>query len=136
MSRQPADWVTPRTLSITPALRRRVIARQKGRCSTCKELFQPGDKIELDHGHPLQFGGPDIEANLFAKHKYFCHSAKTKADAAAAARIRKIVGITKKKKGRKLQGGKKLQSAGFQKNLTRGFNGITRPRKQKEQFDA
>lgn len=114
--------VTPRTLHISKAMKARILQRQHGRCSTCRERFKPRDKIQFDHGHDLQFGGPDIEANLFAKH-VDCHMMKTKANATQAARIRKIAGITKKQAR-----SRKIESRGFDKSRTRGFDGNTRPR--------
>lgn len=107
---------TPRTLSITKAMRARVILRQHGRCAACKEKFNAGDAIEMDHGHDLELDGPDIEANLFAKHRH-CHKKKTSQRATDRARIRKILGTTKAKPGRP------LRSRGFDKSRRKKMNG-------------
>ncbi len=110
---------------IGKAEKARILLRQEGRCAAkgCGERFMPGDKIQFDHGHDLQFDGPDTEDNLFAKHDD-CHLIKTRKNATAKA---KMIRLEK----RRLNGGeppgkkpgRRLQSRGFQKTHTKRFDG-------------
>nr|BBE21018.1 HNH endonuclease [Ulva ohnoi] len=56
-----------------------LLNRQKGKCAACKEKFQIGDTMEVDHIKPRSQGGLDQYKNLQLLHKQ-CHINKTLID--------------------------------------------------------
>ena len=64
----------PRRPYITPLVKKRVAARQKWRCASCKSLLD--ETYELDHVRPLFKGGTNAENNLQALCKR-CHMLKS-----------------------------------------------------------
>ena len=64
----------PRRPYITPLVKKRVAARQKWRCASCKSLLD--ETYELDHVKPLFKGGTNAESNLQALCKR-CHAMKS-----------------------------------------------------------
>ena len=59
---------------ITPLVKKRVAAKQKWRCASCKRLLD--ETYELDHIKPLFKGGTNLESNLQALCKR-CHAMKS-----------------------------------------------------------
>ena len=57
--------------NITPFVKKRVAARQKWRCASCKTLLD--ETYDLDHVKPLFKGGTNAEGNLQALCKR-CHA--------------------------------------------------------------
>jgi 5-methylcytosine-specific restriction endonuclease McrA len=86
-----------------------------------------GEKIlaefQIDHSTPLHHGGAHHPNNWMVVHVE-CHKAKTKLDVKASAKIKRIIKAdTEPKKP------SRLQSRGFDKALSRGFDGKVRKRK-------
>ena len=69
-----ATRTPPRRPYITPLVKKRVAARQKWRCASCKSLLD--ETYELDHVKPLFKGGTNAESNLQAFCKR-CHMLKS-----------------------------------------------------------
>lgn len=107
--------------SISKAMRARVILAYHGRCAKCCKRFEAGERIDIDHIHQRATGGEDDFSNYRPLH-YACHKIKTKADATARAKIRRLNGTTKKRPG------KPIRSRGFDRSKTRKFNGTVIPR--------
>lgn len=86
---------------------------------------------DVDHIIPLWCGGSNRDSNLEAL-CVDCHATKTKAEASARAKVNRI---EKRAEGRMKPKrpipGPKLQSRGFDKTQTRGFNGKVRARTAK-----
>lgn len=79
----------------------------------------------VDHILPLWIGGSNREKNL----EPLCdphHAAKTRAEAALRAKANRI---EKREKGTRRER-KAIPSRGFDKSITRGFDGRIRPRKE------
>ena len=64
----------PRRPYITPLVKKRVAARQKWRCASCKSLLD--ETYEIDHARALLQGGSNAESNLQALCKR-CHAMKS-----------------------------------------------------------
>lgn len=71
----------------------RVMARYLFRCAKCFTPFKDGDRVDLDHIHQLAMGGPDDAANLRPLCEP-CHKIKTRNDAKARAKVRRLRGET------------------------------------------
>ena len=74
------DWVYwGKRLRNYPILNKRqvtLLKRQKGICLWCRLYFKFGDKLEVDHRRPQQWGGKDTYDNLQLLHQH-CHDEKT-----------------------------------------------------------
>jgi 5-methylcytosine-specific restriction endonuclease McrA len=70
-------------------------------CSICDEPFLPGQDIEFDHIHADVHGGAHDYKNLRPLHAE-CHKKKTALDIKANAKIKRITGKTKARRGRKM----------------------------------
>lgn len=74
------DWVYwGKRLRHYPILTKRqvtLLKRQQGICLWCGLYFQFGDRLEVDHRWPRQWGGKDTHDNLQLLHQH-CHDEKT-----------------------------------------------------------
>lgn len=91
-------------------------------CPECGEPILPGQVIQFDHRHADIHGGPHEYQNIRPVHYDPCHKKKSARDVAAKAKGDRILGLTKTKPKAKIAG------RGFNKDLTRGFNGKVRKR--------
>lgn len=98
----------------SPAVLDAELERRGNRCAICGETFVDGDVIEWDHIHQIAMGGADDIDNLRPVHRSPCHIGKSKGDAAARGKTRRLSGETPKRRGPKIK--------------TRGFNRAYRKR--------
>lgn len=92
------------------------------RCYICGDPVLPEQTIQFDHIHAVTHDGPHEYQNLRPVHYDPCHKAKSKKDVAAKAKGDRILGLTKTKPKAK------IRSAGFRKDMSRGFNGRVKKR--------
>lgn len=119
VSREPVQLDARR--SMTPARRKRILARYDGQCARIGCCVSEG--LEIDHIICLALGGKDRDDNcepLCGPH----HKVKTALDLKLIAKA--------KRRGKKDRGERKvrrpIQSRGFDKTRTRKFNGEVVPR--------
>uniref|UniRef100_UPI0030D7B8EE HNH endonuclease n=1 Tax=Cyanothece sp. BG0011 TaxID=2082950 RepID=UPI0030D7B8EE len=63
----------------TPNRVAKLLKKQKGRCTLCRQHFTPDDLIEIDHIIPKSKGGKDEYKNYQALHRH-CHDVKSRND--------------------------------------------------------
>ncbi len=63
----------------TPTRVAKLLMKQKGKCSLCRQNFTPDDLIEVDHIIPKSKGGKDTSKNYQALHRH-CHDVKSRND--------------------------------------------------------
>lgn len=131
MRREPVAS-TPRK-PLTPNQRREILARQEDLCGECgtsliwqvvegRKVYGP---MIDEHFLRLYVGG----SNELRNRQLWCvgcSKAKTKAEAAPNAKIRRILDWEEEE-----QAPSRLHGPGFPKHLTRGVDGKVRPRKQR-----
>lgn len=122
----------------TLALKVAVFLRQGVPCATCPARLD-ADAFEMDHIHPLDALGPQTPDNWQAL-CLDCHARKTRIDLARARKGARLRGETGQLK-RRLDNGPTFTSRndlaerpsrGFETKLTRGFDGVVCPRKQRK----
>lgn len=69
------------------------MARYAFACDMCRVQFEDGARVELDHIHQLAMGGPDVADNLRPLCEP-CHKIKTRNDAKARGKVRRLRGET------------------------------------------
>lgn len=111
-----------------------LILQQEGRCGCgCGKKLKP-DQIIDEHVVALDFLGSNDLSNRSLWDRD-CSKAKTSRDLAAAAKGKRLRGETGQQKRRRERGGSsitgraEIQSRGFPKDKTRGFDGKVRSRK-------
>jgi 5-methylcytosine-specific restriction endonuclease McrA len=114
VKRKPVE-LEPRK-AMTAARRRRILAKSDGHCSYPDCEVTEG--LEIDHQIPLALGGKDTDENLFALCRHH-HGMKTRLDVKMIAKAKRIV----RKNSPETRKPARLQSRGFDKTLTRRFNG-------------
>lgn len=92
-----------------------------GICKICKEKIF--GKFEVEHRVPLALSGTNDPSNLEPAH-IDCHAGKTKDDQRAIAKAKR----NERKSDKKTRKPATMKSRGFQKTLTKGFDGRVRPR--------
>jgi 5-methylcytosine-specific restriction endonuclease McrA len=114
--------IEPRRVS--PGTRAKILAATG---HVCARPGCPERATDVDHILPLWLGGSNREKNL----EGLCpahHAAKTKAEASLRAKA--------KRREQRDQGTRRprkaIPSRGFQRDLTKGFDGIVRPRDTQE----
>lgn len=114
------EWIgaTPDT-AIPPRVRLRVFEAHGGVCYLSGRKIRAGERWDCDHVIALTNGGENRERNL-APALVGAHREKTKADVATK---KKTARIRKKFLGIKPTGTGKIQSRGFDKRLTKRFDG-------------
>lgn len=108
---QPEPQVEKRAVS--PAMRRRVIAEQDG---ICARSYCEAPATDVDHILPLWLKGKNDRANLEGLCAD-CHAVKTKAEAKARAKCKRLAGETKS-----APPARPLKGRGFG-SVSRGFDG-------------
>lgn len=99
--------------AVSPAMRRRVIAEQDG---ICARSYCDAPATDVDHILPLWLKGKNDRANLEGLCGA-CHAVKTKAEAKARAKCKRIAGETCT-----AAPARKFKSKGFG-SVSRGFDG-------------
>lgn len=94
-------------LSMSKARRNRVMRQNNHACRECKSKAGP---FAIDHWIPLWLGGGEDDGNLAPLCVEPCHREKTKREAKARAKIKRIRGETGKNKRKA-----KIPSRPFQK---------------------
>jgi len=119
---QPLVQATPRK-GFTKAQRRAVYEEFNGLCGCGCEEPLAGERWEIDHAIELEFGGAHDLSNwvpMLAGH----HRRKTSANAPKVAKVRRIVKRESQgPKPSKFRSGRKLQSPGFRRDITRNMRG-------------
>lgn len=105
---------------LTPSQRAAIIARQDGLCACCGKPLD-GKPVEYDHEIPLCLGGADELHNLRAV-TAACHLGKTAIDVGRKAKADRQRKHHETGRGRARKG-RPLQSRGFDKSLSRKFDG-------------
>jgi len=113
---------------IPPRVKLRVFDAHGGVCHISGRKIRAGEPWDCDHVQALTNGGENRESNL-APALRDKHREKTARDVAEKKITRRQ---RTKHLGIKPSGAGKLQSRGFDKSKSRGFDGIVRPRVQKE----
>jgi hypothetical protein len=91
--------------------------------------------LSIDHEHALSTGGGHTFANCRATHKQCNFQKAYDQDMKQAAKSRRLRGLSGQLKRRKARGGSmiksaaKIQSRGFDRSKTKGFDGKVRDRK-------
>lgn len=126
MRREPVPATSRKAM--TPKRRLEALLANNGRCSRCGGKIS-GNDFEVDHRVELFIAGKEEVGNLETLHRK-CHADKTKKRAPVLAKVRRLIRDddpeTRRKSPRPLKGGKPLQSRGFDKSKTRGFDGKAR----------
>lgn len=89
-------------------------------CSICGSALRAGQDIQFDHIHADVFDGPHEYQNLRPLHAE-CHKKKTAQDVKANAKVKRII-----KKRERPKPKRQIQSPGFRRDLTKGFDGNVR----------
>lgn len=117
--------------AMTPKRKREVLEDYGKACEDCGASLT--SKVEYDHRIQLWLGGPDARANLRPL-CIPCHKAKTADDATVRAKVKRIIRDADPETRKRSK--RPIISAPFQTNLTRGFDGKTRPRRSKTSVTA
>jgi 5-methylcytosine-specific restriction endonuclease McrA len=106
--------------------RARLFALYDGICYLSGAKIVPGDAWDVEHVIPLALGGTNDDDNLRLA---LCdpHKAKTKADVSSIAKAKRL----EKKADPLTRKPSRMQSRGFQTNLTKRFDGSVVPRRTK-----
>ncbi len=101
MPRSVKEWIGKNDDAKLPSsVKLRIVERQRDRCGICTRKFDSRLRPEFDHEVPLALGGEHRERNIRALCGE-CHRPKTKEDANAIGRARRIkqktLGIKKPK---------------------------------------
>ena len=116
--------------AMTPARKRRLHMAAGGICIWCREPVPvEGPGVIYDHDLALDLGGTNDDENIGPLHTKPCNAIKTANDAVLIAKNRRR---RAREDGTRRQR-QQIKSPGFQTNLTRGFDGVTRPRKPRRQ---
>ena len=75
-------------------------------CGICNQFISSGEDIQFDHIHADVFDGPHEYRNLRPVHAE-CHKKKSARDVKDNAKIKRIRGETKQRKGRPMAGTKR-----------------------------
>lgn len=113
----------------SPKVRREVLAAQEGLCAACEERIF--GRYDIDHILEHDLGGSDEPLNLVALHPE-CHRPKTSARAPVLAKVHRLAKATFGEPDdtpSRIRSNPKIQSAGFRKDVTKGFDQKVRPRK-------
>jgi hypothetical protein len=101
---------------LTPKQKAALREIQDERCAGCG--LKP-KRWEYDHKNPLWGGGQQSDLSdwqaLGARGECDCHQAKTSAEAAERARMKRLRGVTGQRARRQKRGGSSIKGRGFQK---------------------
>ena len=114
----PVDATKRRAM--TAARKRRIWRAHNGRCKCGAAVPVSGPGVNYDHWSPINFGSPDDDDHVWPLCDP-CNAEKLKKDLADIGHVRRLIkGPTASKHP--------IQSRGFQKGLSRGFDGSVKPR--------
>jgi hypothetical protein len=119
---------TPRG-AMTKARKRRIWEAYDQRCGTCRApvpMIGPG--VTYDHHWQLAMDGPETDDNVRPLCD-ICSPPKTKADAQARGKVRRLVKKGKPPAERKPKSGRKMRSRPFQRILRKKLNGTVERRR-------
>ena len=114
--------------SMSKARRLRLFARDNGVCDICKQKVLAGEAYELDHIIPWALGFDDSDENLRLVHKTCHRTDKTGGDVTRIAKAKRQGRETGQQARRDKRRFSLLRSKGFDKTVTRGFDGKIKPR--------
>ena len=100
-------------------------ALRKTICSWCGTIIGGREGAHLDHRDMVEISGDNSPDNLQWMHADPCHKEKTKLDAARLAKTKRQFN---KHNGIETRRKKPINSRGFDKTKTRGFDGKVRER--------
>lgn len=123
---QPYEDVrTTKRGAMTKARKQRIWLAAEGVCAWCqKPVAWPEEPTVFDHRVPLALGGADTDENIRPLHARPCDAQKTHFDKRMIAKAKRIQAKIKGDRAKR----KLIRSRGFQKNLTRKFDGTVRVR--------
>ncbi len=98
--------------SISKKRRAQICLAQDGKCFVCGDPLKVG-KFEIDHRQALVHGGDDADDNLAALCTN-CHTAKTRADVQANAKVQRLIYGGRTRKGPPMQGSR---ASGLKKHM-------------------
>jgi hypothetical protein len=114
--------------AMTPARKAAIWKAWDGKCWFCRQpVPTDGPEVEYDHVTHLWLAGSDADEDIGPIHTRPCHKIKTAADAKSRAKVKRL---WRKHYGPK--GDSTLQGQGFDKRLTKKFDGSTVRRKSKK----
>lgn len=111
--------------AMTPARKRRIWEAAKGLCEVCGDPVEAsGPTVRFDHRVPLWTSGDDSDANIRPIHRQRCDEKKCADDMGDIAKIKRLIakreGTAKPKRP--------IPNRGFNKTITKGFDGKVRRR--------
>jgi 5-methylcytosine-specific restriction enzyme A len=123
----PPDFSPDARRAMTPARKARIWSAWDGKCWFCRmPVAQDGPSVEYDHIPALWMKGSDADDDIGPIHADPCHRLKTAADAAKRAKVKRI---WKKSDPDRIKSGRRIQSAGFRKDLSRKMDGTVEKRR-------
>lgn len=122
---------TPKRPAMTKARRAKIWMRDDGLCYLCGLKIGLGEAYDIEHVIPWALSFDDSDENLKLAHKGTCHSLKTKTDVKSIAKAKRMAGEHGQQARRKKENYRPMPSRGFDKTVTRGFDGKVKPRKSK-----
>lgn len=126
---RPDPVEIPDRKSLTKKQRLEVLLAFGGRCAKC------GDKIsgafEVDHVKARGLGGLNDLSNYEPLHPA-CHAGKTPGDQRRIAKAKRQAKKCVPRDPEEPRAPSKLKGRGFNKNITKGFDGKTKPRRARK----
>lgn len=120
------DSVEPeKRRAMTPARKNRIWLAWDKKCWFCRQpIEESGPTVVYDHVNPLWIKGSDADSEFGPIHAKPCNKIKTAADLKNIAKVKRL--IAKEDGTRRPR--KAIQSRGFDKTKSRGFDGKVRSR--------
>lgn len=123
---RPDPVEIPDRKSLTPKQRLEVLVAFNGRCAKCREKISRA--FEVDHVKARGLGGLNDLSNYEPLHPA-CHAGKTSGDVRRIAKAKRQAKACIPRDPDEPRKPSKLKGRGFNKNVTKGFDGKTRARK-------
>ncbi len=121
----PTAFVPDPRRAMTPARQKRIWEAWEGKCWFCRQAVdQSGPGVVYDHVYTLWIKGSDADADIGPIHAAPCNKIKTRADQAKIAKVKRLIAAQSEPKPPS-----RLQSRGFDRTKSRGFDGRVKPRK-------
>lgn len=121
----------PKRPAMTKARRARIWVRDDGLCYLCGLKIGLGEEYDIEHVIPWALSFDDSDENLKLAHKEGCHSSKTSKDRKSIDKAKRQGLERGQQARRKKENYRPMPSRGFDKTVTRGFDGKVRPRKSR-----
>jgi 5-methylcytosine-specific restriction endonuclease McrA len=113
---------------MTKARRVRIFVKEDGRCYLCSQKIKIGELFEVEHVIPWALSQDDSDDNLKVAHTVCHRKLKTGDDMARIAKAKRQGRETGQQARRDKRRFSLLRSKGFDKTVTRGFDGKIKPR--------